>query len=68
MVISEAMTRLKTYGEHCVIGEKESVRNNCPCEIPRDFLLIDKDTHELDDSKRGMSLKFVISGKCHHMH
>ena len=51
------MTRLKTHGEHCVIGEKESVRNNRPCEIPRDFLLIDKDAHELDDSKCGMSLK-----------
>jgi hypothetical protein len=51
------MTRLKTYGEHCVIGEKECVRNNRPCEIPRDFLLIDKDAHELDDSKCGMSLE-----------
>ncbi len=40
-----------------MIGEKERVGNNRPCEIPRDFLLIDKNAHELDDSKCGMSLK-----------
>lgn len=40
-----------------MIGEKECVGNNRPCEIPRDFLLVDKDAHELDDSKCGMSLK-----------
>ena len=40
-----------------MISEKERVGNNRPCGIPRDFLLIDKDAHELYDSKRGMSLK-----------
>ena len=59
--ISETMTRLKTYGEHCVVGEKECVGNNRPCEIPRDFLLIDEDAHKLDDSKSGMGLKKLSS-------
>jgi len=51
------MTGLKTYWEHCVVSEEERVGNNRPCRIPRDFFLVDKDAHELDDSKSWMSLK-----------
>jgi hypothetical protein len=51
------MTGLKTYWEHCVVREEERVGNNRPCRIPRDFFFVDKDAHELDDSKSWMSLK-----------
>ena len=53
--------RPKTHRKYCVICEKECVGNNCPCVIPRDILLIDKDAHELDDSKCWMCLKLPLA-------
>jgi hypothetical protein len=47
---------VKTYGKYRVVCEKERVGNNRPCAIPREFLLIDKDAHELDNSKCWMRL------------
>jgi len=53
--------RPKTHGEYCVVCEKERVGNNRPCVIPRDFLLIDKDAHELDDSKCWVCLQLLLA-------
>jgi hypothetical protein len=50
--------RGEAHGKYCVIGEEERVRNNRPCVIPREFFLIEKDTHELDDGQCWMRLEW----------
>jgi len=48
---------VKTYGKHGMVCEKERVGNNCPCAVPWDLLLVDKDAHELDNGKCRMGLR-----------
>jgi hypothetical protein len=52
---------MKTYGKHCMVCKKERVGNDCPCVIPWDFLLVDKDAHELDNRKGRMGLRVSLA-------
>ncbi len=44
-----------------MVREEECVRHDLPCLIPRDVLLIDKETHQLGDGKRRVRLWIHIS-------
>ena len=52
---------MKTHGKHGMVCEKERIGNNRPCPIPQDFLLINKDTHELDDGKCWVCLWLLLA-------
>ena len=50
-----------------MVCEKERIGDDRPCAIPRDFLFIDKDAHELNDSKCWMRLWLLLALDMRHI-
>ena len=44
-----------------MVCEEKGVGHNTPCDVPREFFLIEKDSHKLDNGQCWMSL-LIISG------
>lgn len=42
-----------------MICEEKGVGHNRPCAVPREFFVIEKDSHKLDDGQCGMSLLII---------
>lgn len=52
---------MRAHRQNSVVREEERVGNNIPSFGPRDFLLVDEDSHQFRDSKSWVSLYEMMS-------
>jgi hypothetical protein len=52
LLVQDNQRGKETYGQHSVVRVEKGIGDDVPCGVPRYFLFVNEDTHQLGNSER----------------